>query len=60
MVAWEGPVAEGMKMSLEYRGRGWYSSVKGRDEKEKSALGEEGANWTRISEEESRKTVGFG
>lgn len=51
---------EALKMSLvKYRERRWYYSVNGGDEKENSALGEEGTNWTRISEEESR-TVGLG
>lgn len=51
---------EGLKMSLvKYRKRRWHCSVNG-EEKENSALGEEGTNWTRISEEESRRTVGLG
>lgn len=49
-----------LKMSLvKYWERRWHCSVNGGDEKENSALGEEGTNWTRISEEESRRIVGF-
>ena len=48
----EGPVPEALKMSLvKYRERRWHYSVMRRRE--------EGTNWTRISEEESR-TVGLG
>ena len=52
---------EGLKMSLVKYGKSkWHCSVNGGEEKENSALGEEGTNWTRISEEESRRTVGLG
>lgn len=52
---------EGLKMSLvKYWERRWHCSVNGGDEKENSALGEEGTNWTRISAEESRRIVGLG
>lgn len=37
-------------MSRKFRGGRGHSSAQGRDEKENSALGEEGADWTRISE----------